>query len=96
MPLKKEYYLMVMSGPDDGRIFEINKDQVTIGRGPENEVVLRNDPFIRSTHVLLVKREGQFFLITESLADKNSSITVPVNIGQIFTLGETEFAIKVK
>jgi len=96
MPSGKEYYLMVMSGSEDGRVFEINKDQMTIGSGPESEVVIRDDPFIRSTHVLLVKREGQFFLVSESLSDKNASITVPVNIGQIFTLGETEFAIKIK
>jgi len=96
MPHSKEYFLMVMSGTEDGRTFEIGKDQMTIGSGDANDVIIRDDPFIRPIHVLLVKREGQFFLISESLSDKNKPITVPVNVGQIFTLGETEFAIKVK
>ena len=96
MDNKKDHFIMVMSGPEDGRVFEIHKDQVTIGRSDENDVIIRDDAFKKPAHALLVKRDAQFFLVSESSSDKRATVTLPINMGQIFTLGETEFVIKYK
>ena len=92
----KHHFLMIMSGPEDGRIFEISKDQITIGRNDENDVVMNDDPYMKTAHALLIRREGQFFVVSASSADQKTNVTIPVTIGRIFTLGATEFSIKAK
>jgi len=88
------YYLMVMSGPEDGRVFEINKDQLSIGSAETNDVSLRDDPFLRSFHASLIRQDGSFFLHSDDATENRSPMTLRVNVDQIFTLGQTEFSIK--
>lgn len=45
--------LSVVKGPHQGQVFQLNKSVVTIGRGPENDIVLINDPLISRAHVRL-------------------------------------------
>lgn len=93
---KKNHYIMVMSGPEDGRIFEINKDQITIGTSEGNDIIIHDDAYMKPSHALLVKRNSQFYLLSESSTDKASTVTLPITLGKIFILGETEFVIKEK
>lgn len=55
-------YLMVMNGPDDGRIFSISKNIIDIGRLPSNEVALTLDPTISRLHARLIQEKGTYFL----------------------------------
>lgn len=55
-------YLMVMNGPEDGRIFSIDQDRMDIGRLPANEVSLRLDPTVSRLHARLTRESGSFFL----------------------------------
>jgi hypothetical protein len=93
---QRDYFLMIMSGPDDGRAYDLAKEQVAIGAALDNDIPVRDDRYVRPFHVLLIKRDGKYFLVSESPSDKNSQITVPISVGQIFTLGETEFVIRPK
>ncbi len=88
------YYLMVMNGPEDGRVFEITKDQLSIGSAETNDVALRDDPLLRSFHASLVRQDGTFYLHSDDASENNSPMTLQVTVGQLFTLGQTEFSIK--
>jgi len=87
-------YLMVMNGPEDGRIVELNKDRITIGRGDDNDVVLRDDFRMKPSHALLMQRDSEFLLVSESPTERQVTNSATVIPGQIFVLGETEFIIK--
>jgi pSer/pThr/pTyr-binding forkhead associated (FHA) protein len=55
-------HLMVMNGPEDGRIFGITKNPVDIGRLPSNEVALTLDPTVSRLHARLFQDQGTYFL----------------------------------
>jgi pSer/pThr/pTyr-binding forkhead associated (FHA) protein len=61
---RPEIYLMVMSGPEDGRIFPLAKESTSIGRLDSNDVALMLDPFVSRAHAR-VTREGERFLISD-------------------------------
>lgn len=88
------YYLMIMNGPEDGRVFEITKDQLSIGSAENNDVALRDDPSMRSSHASLIRQDGAFYLYSEDASENRSPMTLQVPVGQIFTLGQTEFSIR--
>jgi pSer/pThr/pTyr-binding forkhead associated (FHA) protein len=61
---RPEVYLMVMSGPEDGRIFPLAKESTSIGRLETNDVALMLDPVVSRSHAR-VAREGERFLISD-------------------------------
>lgn len=61
---RPETYLMVMSGPEDGRIFPLAKESTSIGRLDSNDVALMLDPVVSRAHAR-VTREGERFLISD-------------------------------
>lgn len=62
--------MSVVSGPHAGQTFTFSKPTLTIGRGPENDVVLVNDPLVSRMHARLeFNNNGEFDLI--NLSQKN-------------------------
>jgi pSer/pThr/pTyr-binding forkhead associated (FHA) protein len=57
-------FLMVMSGPEDGRFFPLAKDTSQIGRLDTNEIPLALDPVVSRAHAL-VTREGDRYFISD-------------------------------
>lgn len=62
--------LYVISGPDIGRSFQIEKKEIFIGRSPENEVQI-DDRFVSRRHLKITRREGRYYL--EDLETKNGT-----------------------
>lgn len=90
--------LKVLKGPHEGQTFQLTKSSFTVGRGPENEVVLINDPQISRQHARLTV-VGQDIEIT-NLSKKNKVLVGTEEIQKwklindsTFVLGETEIKV---
>ena len=91
--------LKVLKGPHAGVTFVIQKRSFTIGRGPENDVILINDSQVSRQHarIELIQQD----LEISNLSQKNS-ITVGGEVIQkwkltndsIFTLGDSEISVQ--
>lgn len=68
-----ETFLIVQRGDEIGRRIDLNADQLTIGRGSDNDVIL-NHPMVSRYHAVLKRQNGQYTLI-----DLGSSNPVVVN-----------------
>lgn len=55
-------FLEVMNGPEDGKIFEIIKDEVTIGRLPENDFCIPLELSVSRRHARLVRQDDLYQL----------------------------------
>ncbi len=91
--------LSVVSGPHSGQFFQLSKPVFTIGRGPENDVVLMNDPQISRTHakVSIVDRD----LEVSNLSSKNAIFVQGESVqkwkivnNSNFTVGDSEFKVE--
>lgn len=90
--------LKVLKGPHEGQSFHLTKSSFTVGRGPENEVVLINDPQVSRQHARL-QVVGQDIEII-NLSQKNK-VKVGNEIVQkwkllndsTFIIGDTEIQI---
>ncbi len=91
--------LKVLKGPHAGVTFVIQKRSFTIGRGPENDVILINDSQVSRQHarIEIVQQD----LEISNLSQKNS-ITVGGEVIQkwkltndsVFTLGDSEISVQ--
>ncbi len=68
-----ESFLIVQRGDEIGRRVDLNADQITVGRGSDNDVIL-NDPMVSRYHAVLKRQGDQYGLI-----DLGSSNPVVVN-----------------
>lgn len=50
----------VLSGPHTGEHWEVQKEEVSIGRGSENDIVLDADPAVSRTHLRLIHSDGSW------------------------------------
>ncbi len=91
--------LSVVKGPHLGRVFQLSTPSFTIGRGPENDVVLMNDPLISRTHaqVTIVDRD----LEISNLSAKNAIFVQGESVQKWkivnntnFTVGESEICVE--
>jgi len=68
-----ESFLIVQRGDEIGRRVDLHADQITIGRGSDNDVIL-NDPMVSRYHAVLRRQSDQYGVI-----DLGSSNPVVVN-----------------
>ena len=87
------HVLMIMNGPEDGRVFEIRKERISIGAADNDDIVIRSDPSLRETHAILVRNNNQFKLINNCPPQSPDTSIQP---GKCFTIGQTELLIKLK
>ncbi len=66
-------FLIVQRGDEIGRRVDLSADQITIGRGSDNDVIL-NDPMVSRYHAVLKRQGDQYGMI-----DLGSSNPVVVN-----------------
>jgi hypothetical protein len=94
MALKGRYRLIIKQGPVPGKVFEIAKQVITIGRDVKSDFVV-NDAEVSRTHVrLTIQAEG---CLAEDLSSTNGAfingqrITNPrvLRPGDVLGLGET-------
>lgn len=90
--------LSAVKGPHAGQVFHLNKDKLTIGRGPENDVVLMNDPQVSRLHAQLVLIDRDIEIV--KISQKNAVLVAGESIdrwklvnGTTFVVGDTELRI---
>ncbi len=89
----------VVKGPHQGLKLSFQQASITIGRGPENDVVLANDPRVSRQHAE-IKQRGQEFVVV-NLTQKNfvvvngSSIqTETITNDSVILIGDCEIRMK--
>jgi hypothetical protein len=70
-------FLIIGSGPEEGREFALVKDRIIMGRGQDCDIVL-NDPFLARNHAQLIRQAKEYFL--EDLDSKNGTFLNGQNI----------------
>lgn len=90
------FALEVVKGPHAGTKLAFTKGAVTIGRGPENDVVLANDPRVSRQHAEIKQRGGTDFIVV-NLSEKNFVLLNGQNIqsevlakGAVLQIGDSE------
>jgi len=70
-------YLRIMTGPQKGQKYEIDRDEVVIGRAQENVVVLE-DPSVSSRHCAILRAGRRFTLrdLNSTNGTRLNSVTV--------------------
>lgn len=88
----------VMSGAEDGKIFELDKTPIMLGRHPDDDVLLPYDTRT-SRHHAQITREGDSYFIEDTgpegkgstngtyLNDKKLTGRTPINSGDLLLLG---------
>ena len=84
---KEESIIMVMSGPDDGRVYRIDKDVVSIGKAENNDIAIKADRSVVANHAFLMKESGKFYICIDNRKE-------PLKNGDIFEVGLTELKIR--
>ncbi|MBC7421664.1 MAG: FHA domain-containing protein [Bdellovibrio sp.] len=91
--------LNVVKGPHAGQVFQLSKSQISIGRGPENDVVLLNDPQVSRAHAQLVLVDRDFEIV--NLSKKNAVFVNGENVDrwklvnqETFIVGDSEFKLE--
>lgn len=94
-----EIELEIVSGPHIGQRFSFkDKDSITIGRGPENDVILANDLRASRFHAELKFADGNYYvynranknyILINGIKDEQALVANKANI----TVGETEFKV---
>jgi len=64
-----KFSLQISQGENVGQVYSFDKTVVTIGRGPQNDVILAHDPKASRQHVELKVEAG--FLRVKNLTDRN-------------------------
>ena len=91
--------LSVVKGPHSGQVYQLNKPSFTIGRGPENDLVLMNDPQISRSHakIMIIDRD----LEVVNLSSKNAIFVDGEGVqrwkivnNSNFTVGDSEFNVE--
>lgn len=91
--------MTVVKGPHSGQVFQLDKSSFTIGRGPENDLVLMNDPQISRSHAKVVIVDRDLEVI--NLSSKNSIFVDGESVqkwkivnNSNFTIGDSEFLVE--
>ena len=69
----------VMSGADDGKVFQLNKIPVMLGRHPDDDVCLPYDTRISRHHARITKEDNSYFIEDMGSEGKGSTNGTYVN-----------------
>lgn len=64
-----KYSIRISQGENKGQVYSFEKPVVTVGRGPENDLVFANDPKISRAHLELRVQAGQLY--ARNISGKN-------------------------
>ena len=89
--------LVVQSGPDSGKSFNLSQNEITIGRDPECEVQL-TDPAVSRRHAV-IRRQGDDYTVNDlgsssgTQVDGESLAGVSLSAGDVIAIGRTEIVL---
>ncbi len=93
------YTLTVLSGVEKGVIYQLVAGRVTIGRGSENNIIIKDDPKISRNHAV-IKVTASSVEISD-VSDRNKILVGDEEVtsralqpGDLFQLGNTKFQFK--
>lgn len=88
-------HMSVVKGPHAGQTFVFSKTELTFGRGPENDVILVNDPLVSRMHARIEFQNGEFNLI--NISQKNGLLVQGQYVDRwrlvndsVFQIGDSE------
>ena len=91
-------YLIIKHGENRGKDFKIVKDETTIGREPENDIVIPN-PTVSRFHAKITRSEDKYFI--EDLGSANGTMVNGIRVtkellhdGDIVQLGDVVLVFK--
>ncbi len=90
-----KFRVEVISGPHAGTIYNFDKETVTIGRGPENDIILSNDLRVSRQHAEIKLNGTEHYIL--NLSQKNFVLVNGVRaqsekleLGAVIFIGESE------
>jgi Inner membrane component of T3SS, cytoplasmic domain len=91
--------LVVLTPKEDGPRFPLNKADLTIGRDPDCEISLPDDPLAARRHARLTRDAQGVWHVTADSAARNGlwvRLTDPLPVGKtcVFLLGEQRFLLR--
>ncbi len=91
-------YLIIKHGEDRGKDFKIIKDETTIGREKENDIVIVN-PTVSRFHAKIIRSEDKYYI--EDLGSANGTMVNGLKVnkellhdGDIIQLGDVVLVFK--
>ncbi len=100
LPAQANIKLVVQKGPHQGQRYSFVKDKITMGRSPENDIVLINDPLVSRQHACIQIVNNEVEII--NLSQKNHVLVNGETVQKwkltndtTFSLGDTEFLIQI-
>lgn len=93
--------LVVQKGPHAGQRFAFSKTKITIGRSPENDIILVNDPLISRQHAYIQISNNDVEIVNQSVKNpilvNNESVNKwKLTNDTVFMIGDTEFLIQIE
>ena len=91
--MSKLYQLRGKSGPATGQVFDLNQPVISIGRGPDNDIVI-DDKEISRFHARLIEMDGGYIFEDlnstngSSVNEKPASGHMPLSPGDVIALGK--------
>jgi len=90
--------ITIMSGADDGKVVEIKKIPIMLGRHPDDDVYLPYDSRVSRHHARIIREDSSFFVEDVGpegkgstngtyVGDKKIAGKTPVSSGEIILLG---------
>ncbi|WP_372370800.1 ATP-binding protein [Candidatus Uabimicrobium sp. HlEnr_7] len=93
--------LQILSGPGKGRVFDIQKNRITIGRRADQDIRLVDDVKISRCHCEIT-HNGICYTVQDlnsvngTWIDGERTDFAKLKIGNVFTVGQTEFSILIE
>lgn len=99
--------ITVMSGADDGKVFEFDKTPIVLGRHPEDDVCLPYDTRVSRHHARITK-EGKAYFVEDTgpegkgstnrtLVNENRVVSrTPLSSGDMILIGNVWVKFEVK
>nr|BFD61735.1 hypothetical protein BdHM001_04160 [Bdellovibrio sp. HM001]BFD65547.1 hypothetical protein HAGR004_05690 [Bdellovibrio sp. HAGR004] len=94
-----KFDIEVIKGPHSGLKLSFSKASVSLGRGPENDIVLSGDPRVSRQHAEIKQRGSEFVLV--NLSQKNFVMvngqnvqSEPLTNDSVIQIGETEILFR--
>ncbi len=94
-----KFELEIVKGPHIGFKNSYTKNSVTIGRGPENDIVLSGDPRVSRQHAEIKQRGNEFVIVNLSqknfvMVNNQSIQSEIITNDSVILIGDTEIRLK--
>ncbi len=92
------FKLVVVTGHEKDKVFPSNKEDLSLGRGPENDIILDTDGYVSSRHTRVFKEGEEYFV--EDLGSTNGTFLrvkskSKIEAGDEIKIGQSIFRFEV-